>query len=94
MQAGQHPPDEPINPGAQVTKGQSVVLFLQYIMKHRLTGDQLKNLCKLFDIHLPNVLPKSKYLFNKNVPVHLHYDIHIYCDKCKGPLGKVDDAGQ
>ena len=81
LQAGQHPPD------AQVTQGQSMLLFLQYIMKYNISGDQLEHLCKLFEIHLPNILPKSKYLLKK-FPVHLLYDVYMYCLCCKGCLGK------
>ena len=71
-----------------------MLLFMQYIVKYNISGDQLEHLCKLFEIHLPNIIPKSKYLFKQKFLMHFLYDVYMYCHWCKYCLGKTENEGQ
>ena len=59
--------NEPIYPGASVTKTQSLLLLLCFTIRHKLTGVALGDLLLLLNALLPNIVPATKYRFYKSL---------------------------
>ena len=78
------PDDTPLYENAPVTKLQMHILLMKYIFKHSVSGVELEDLCKILDMVHPGVLPSSKYLFKKSIPIHLQCSFHFYCAACSG----------
>ena len=57
--------DRPVLPGMTVTKNQSLLLILSYMLRHKLTDAALCDLLLLLNTFFPGVAPTSKYLFYK-----------------------------
>ena len=77
-----HADDELLYPGAPLTKGQSLLLLMSYVLRHNLTGIALEHLLKIFNEHFPGLVPESMYLFNKAYGAYGHYEPHFYCSLC------------
>ena len=82
--------DEPLYPGAQITKKESLLLTMAHFLRHGLTQEALGSLLQLLQFHLPagTCFPASKYIFNQ------HFDglcgpiqCHVYCAACQGYVG-------
>lgn len=57
--------DEPVYPGAPLTKGQSLLLLMSYVLMHSLTGVAVQDLHIMFNEHFPGLVPATSYLFHK-----------------------------
>ncbi|XP_041461161.1 uncharacterized protein LOC121412416 [Lytechinus variegatus] len=75
--------------GSDLTKMDSLLAVLAYALKHHLTGEALQDLIHLINLHCPQSLPQSKYLFNKVLNNYKDTcEFHFYCD-CFNYLGKI-----
>ncbi len=75
-------------PGAPLTKGQSLVLLMSYVLRHNLTGVSLEHLLKIFNEHFPGMVPVTTYLFRKAYGQYGKYEPHFYCPACGNYLGR------
>ncbi|XP_063068759.1 uncharacterized protein LOC134460240 [Engraulis encrasicolus] len=74
---------DPIYPGSAVTKGQTILMLLVFILRHRLSRESLVDLLTLLDILFPGTLPATKFLFDKCfVSIEIRFEIHFYCESC------------
>ncbi|XP_048111205.1 uncharacterized protein LOC125302185 isoform X1 [Alosa alosa] len=74
---------------SNVSKAEALLMLMSYIAKHNITGVQLTDLLSLINqLFGHEVLPRSKYLFNK-VFNEQSKDIsfQIYCQQCKHLIG-------
>ena len=56
----------PIYPGSNVTKAQSLLLILCFVLRHKLTDVAIEDLLLVFNTLFPNIVPTSKYKFYKS----------------------------
>lgn len=75
-------------PGAPLTKGQSLLLLMSFILRHNLTAVSLDHLLKIFNEHFPGMVPVTTYLFRKAYGQYGNYEPHFYCPTCENYLGK------
>lgn len=59
--------DDAIYPEAHVTKAQSILLLVAFLLKHKLTDTALTDLLDILNLFLPNAFPRSKYMFYKTI---------------------------
>jgi len=85
--------DEKLFPDAPVTLNETLVMVLQFTLKHSLSEIALDDLLKMFTLVLPqnHQLDDSKYLFHKFFQ-ELEHDIKFryYCERCTRPLTETD----
>lgn len=89
-------PNVPLYSGAKVTKGQSFLLILSYVLRHKLTGIALSDLLDTLNIICPNnTISTSKHLFFKQLkPVKEHLQFHVYCAACQYYIGDQSGNGE
>lgn len=75
--------DDPVYPGAPLTKGQSLLLLMSYILRHNLTAVSLDHLLKIFNEHFPGMVPVTTYLFRKAYGQYGSFEPHFYCPTCE-----------
>lgn len=85
--------DDPAYPGAPLTKGQSLILLMPYVLGHNVTGVSLKHLLKIFNEHFPGMVPVTTYLFHKAYGQYGHYLPHFYCPACESYLRVNNTSG-
>lgn len=51
--------DKPLYPGAPVSKGESLLMLMSYVLRNNLTGKALTHLLKLFNLMFPGLIPPS-----------------------------------
>ena len=73
----------------KVTNEQMQVLLLEFIFKHNISGEELEDLLKLFDVIYPTAFPSTKYLFRKTISSKINYQLHYFCPTCQS-LIEVD----
>jgi hypothetical protein len=61
--------DEVIYPGARVTRAQSLLMMVAFLLKHSLSDAALTDLLNILNLFLPNTFPQSKYKFYKDIQV-------------------------
>ena len=72
--------------GATITEKQSLLLIMSFVQKHHLTNEALDDFLTLMNMHFPNVVPCSKYLFFKKF--HLaKFQRHYFCETCTSYFG-------
>lgn len=86
------PNDDLIYPGASLTKAQSLLLLLSFVLRHNLTGVALQHLLEIFNEHFLGFVPATKYLFYQGYGEFGHYEPHFYCSKCESYLGPRETA--
>ncbi|XP_058624866.1 uncharacterized protein LOC131536150 isoform X2 [Onychostoma macrolepis] len=86
--------DELLYPGAPISRGQSLLLLMSFILRHNLTGTALEDLLKLFNEHFPGSVPATSYLFHKAYGQYGQYESHFYCFGCTNYIGKVNGQTQ
>lgn len=82
-----------IYPGASLTKEESRLLIMSYLIRHNLTDIALEDLLELINCHVPvgqSIYP-SKYKFVKQFPSIATIKTHYYCPDCKIPLDMGDN---
>lgn len=81
-------------PGAPLTKGQSVLLLMSYVLRHNITGVALQDLLTMFNEHFPGLVPATSYLFHKSYGEFGQYVPHFYCINCENYLGPIETSPQ
>lgn len=76
----------PIYPGASLTKEESNLLIMSFMIRHNLSDVALEDLLELINCHLPRSLNDSKYKFLKAFPNITDIKIFYYCPDCLSPL--------
>ncbi|KAJ8355072.1 hypothetical protein AAFF_G00101560, partial [Aldrovandia affinis] len=79
--------DDLLYPGAHITKGQSLLLLMSYVLRHNLTGIALDHLLQIFNEHFPGLVPATSYLFHKSYGQYGEYEPHFYCHQCSNYIG-------
>ncbi|XP_049926274.1 uncharacterized protein LOC126406126 [Epinephelus moara] len=71
------------------TKAEALFMLMSHAARHNVTGTQLDDLLKLINtLFGKEVLPRSKYLFNKVFKNNSEIvDFHFYCKTCKIYIG-------
>lgn len=83
--------DEPIYPGSDVTKAETILMILTFVLRHKISGEGLKDFLSLLHILFPSILPATKYLFDKYfISITNQFEIHFYCESCKGYICKEE----
>nr|XP_055049575.1 uncharacterized protein LOC129435096 [Misgurnus anguillicaudatus] len=83
--------DEPIYPGSDVTKAETILMILTFVLRHKISGEGLKDFLSLLHILFPSILPATKYLFDKYfISITHQFEIHFYCESCKGYICKEE----
>ena len=82
--------NQPIYEGANLTSNQSLLLLMSFILKHQLTDDAVNDFLTIMNLHLPNVVPESKYLFYKKFNYQA-FDRHYFCGDCTFYFGGTSD---
>jgi hypothetical protein len=91
-----HGGHQPIYEGADLTQNQSLLLLMSFVLKHQLTNDALGDFLTIMNMHLPNVVPDTKYLFYKKFN-HQGFVRHYFCANCTfyfGPSTEGDPNRQ
>ncbi|XP_051807764.1 uncharacterized protein LOC127535044 isoform X2 [Acanthochromis polyacanthus] len=84
--------DTVISP-AGTTKAEALLMVMSHAAKHNITGTQLEDLLTLINtLFGKEILPRSKYLFNKCFKNNSDLvNFHYYCKSCKIYLGMQKD---
>lgn len=78
--------DELLYPGAKITKAQSILLHMAFVMKHNLTKAPLEDYLALINELYPALAPTTKYLFLKAFDMQKEPNLHYYCENCNGHI--------
>ena len=73
--------ERPLYPGSNVTKGQSLLLLLSFVLRHGLTGLALDDLLSLLNVFLPDTVPATKHKFYKSIAIE-EYEVIKLPQKC------------
>ncbi len=75
------------------TKAEALLMVMSHAARHNITGTQLHDLLKLINtLFGKEVLPRSKYLFNKVFKNNSDIvEFHFYCKTCKVYIGTQED---
>ncbi|XP_030231849.1 uncharacterized protein LOC115557858 isoform X3 [Gadus morhua] len=84
--------DKPLYPGAPVSKEESLLMLMSYVLRNNLTGKALTHLLELFNLMFPGLIPPSHYLFNKEFGSSSQPEVHFYCEKCLAYFGISADC--
>lgn len=76
-----------------MTKAEALLMVMSHAERHNITETQLHDLLKLINILFgKEVLPRSKYLFNKVFKNNSDIvEFHFYCKTCKVYIGTKQD---
>ena len=78
--------------GSDLNKMDSLLAVLSYAVKHHISGVALQDLIDLINLHCPNSLPTSKYLFGNSFTGYKGVtEFHFYCS-CEVYLGSGDSC--
>lgn len=81
--------DKLIYPNARITNATSMLLIMTFAVIHKLSGEALKDLLTLIDMHclIPHGLIQSLYKFKKYFSMLKHpIKRHHYCSSCCMPV--------
>lgn len=79
--------------GSTVTRAESLLALLSLGVRHNLSGEALRDVVELINLHCPGTLPSSKYLFNNSSSDYLGVcDFHFYCSLCKGYIECLEET--
>ncbi|XP_051962563.1 uncharacterized protein LOC127629523 [Xyrauchen texanus] len=84
--------DKPLYPGAPLSKGESVLMLMSYLLRHNLTGEALTHLLEMFNIMFPGLIPSSHYIFHKEFGSSSKFEVHFYCESCLKYFGISTDC--
>ncbi len=75
------------------TRAEAVLMVMSYAARHNITGTQLDDMLKLINsLFGKEVLPRSKYMFNKIFKNNSDIvEFHFYCKTCKIYIGTQED---
>ena len=80
-----------VHEDSTVTRSQSLLMFILFIMKHKITKVASADLLDLVNLHLPNLFPRSNYFIEKYFSVSDRLDLiekHHFCEQCEGYIGR------
>ncbi|XP_054592230.1 uncharacterized protein [Nothobranchius furzeri] len=85
--------DSALISGGTTTRAEALLMVMSHAARHNITGTQLDDLLKLINaLFGKEVLPRSKYLFNKVFKNSSDIvEFHFYCKTCKLYIGKQED---
>ena len=63
--------------GSALTNEQNLSLLMSYVVKHNVSGVELQDLLMLFNLIIPNRLPKSKYFFAPKIHFKFQHEERI-----------------
>ena len=92
LQGSEDQADKPLYPGAPVSKEESLLMLMSYVLRNNLTGKALTHLLELFNLMFPGLIPPSHYLFHKEFGSSSQSEVHFYCEKCLAYLGISADC--
>ena len=78
-----------------LTVTSSLLLIKKYQMRHNLTQEALSDLLQLMRLHFPtpNLLPRSLYLFNKQLPLLRDLlEFNYFCSRCLQEVSNKDES--
>jgi hypothetical protein len=81
--------EEILFPGSNVTKSCFASLTWAFCLKQSLTAAAVENLITLINTALPNSLPTTPYLFNKNRLDSIKYTTNFVCPSCLTYVGET-----
>ena len=84
--------NQPRYEGADLTHNQSLLLLMSFVLRHQLTDEALNDFLSIMNMHLPNVVPESKYLFYKKFN-HQAFTHHYFCGDCTFYFGPSNECG-
>uniref|UniRef100_A0A6V7IHC1 Transposase domain-containing protein n=1 Tax=Bracon brevicornis TaxID=1563983 RepID=A0A6V7IHC1_9HYME len=78
---------EPLYPNSPISVGESIMMILQFYLRHKISNSALGDLLELIKLHCPgpNQCIKSLYFFRKwlqSYNVELQLKKHYYCKAC------------
>ena len=83
--------DEPLYPGASLTKAQSLLMNAIFFLRNGLKKKTVQDFLTIYNAQFPHMSPSTNYLFEKAF-AHTEKTVqHFYCVGCKGYLGKNSD---
>ena len=74
--------------GSALTNEQILSLLMSYVVKHNVSGVALQDLLMLFNLIIPNRLPKSKYFLHQRYFSNSNTKKEFYCVHCSTLLGE------
>ncbi|XP_047220535.1 uncharacterized protein LOC124867893 isoform X2 [Girardinichthys multiradiatus] len=77
--------DNRLYPGAPVSKGESLLMLMSYVLRNNLTGKALTHLLEMFNFSRSD--STLTYLFHKEFGSSSQSEVHFYCEKCLAYLG-------
>ena len=81
--------------GSTLSRAESLLAVLALSVRHNLSGKALNDIVHLINLHCPETLPNSKYLFNKALTDYMGIcEYHFYWPSCKGYLGVSDSVSE
>lgn len=85
--------DSALMSAGTTTKAEALIMIMSHAARHNITGTQLDDLLKLINtLFGKEVLPRSKYLFNKVFQNNSDsVEFHYYCKTCKVYIGTKGD---
>lgn len=72
--------------GAKITKNESNLLIMSFIIRHNITYYGLEDLLEFINCRSSNTIQTSKYLFSKSFPETASFKTFFYCPDCLAPI--------
>ncbi|XP_008284817.1 uncharacterized protein LOC103360717 isoform X2 [Stegastes partitus] len=76
--------EEPVYPGAAVTRGRGLLAVMLFILRHRLTAAVQGSLLALLNFLIPTLVAESKHLLDKIAGMSTVF----YCQSCQNYMGQ------
>ncbi|MGH0120675.1 UNVERIFIED_CONTAM: hypothetical protein FKN15_035061 [Acipenser sinensis] len=67
-------------------------MVMTFILRHRITGEGLKDFLSILNLLFPAIIPATKYLFDKHfIAIKDSFEMHFYCESCMGYVCKMGE---
>lgn len=83
----------PLYEGCDLTKKESELLIMSFLIRHNLSDVGLADLISLINCHLPRAQYGSVYTFLKQYDAPQNVIVHFYCSYCQTLTMDGDDSG-
>ncbi|XP_077500041.1 uncharacterized protein LOC144110823 [Amblyomma americanum] len=86
---------QPLYPGAQLTKAESILLVMGHSLRHCASKEATESVLKLVEAHLPKGtdFPSTKHTqFFKNFSLSDQKRKHFYCSACNSYIGELENS--
>jgi hypothetical protein len=82
-----------ILPNVRRTKFETLLLILNFSMRHGLSAVAVEDLCNMINVILgANVIPASRHMFKKIFAGDIPLKYHMYCPQCVAYIGEITEA--